>query len=47
VQDRSTVSTKHTIASYIILDPPDGILGDVGHLESPFGPFGDSVSIGA
>jgi hypothetical protein len=23
------------------------LLGDVGHLESPFGPFGDSVSFGA
>jgi hypothetical protein len=21
-------------------------LGDVGHVESPFGPFGDSVSVG-
>jgi hypothetical protein len=21
-------------------------LGDVGHVESPFGPFGDSVSFG-
>ena len=23
------------------------LLGDVGHVESPFGPFGDSVSVGA
>ena len=23
------------------------LLGDVGHVESGFGPFGDSVSIGA
>jgi hypothetical protein len=23
------------------------LLGDVGHVESPFGPFGDSVSFGA
>ena len=23
------------------------LLGDVGHVESDFGPFGDSVSIGA
>ena len=22
-------------------------LGDMGHVESPFGPFGDSVSVGA
>jgi hypothetical protein len=29
------------------LDAPDRILGDVGHVESPFGPFGHSVSFGA
>jgi hypothetical protein len=23
------------------------VLGDIGHVESHFGPFGDSVSIGA
>jgi hypothetical protein len=23
------------------------LLGDVGHVESPFGPFGESVSFGA
>jgi hypothetical protein len=23
------------------------LLGDVGHIESRFGPFGDSVSVGA
>jgi hypothetical protein len=23
------------------------LLGDVGHVESPFGPFGDSVRVGA
>jgi hypothetical protein len=23
------------------------LLGDVGHVESRFGPFGDSVSVGA
>jgi hypothetical protein len=26
---------------------PIELLGDVGHVESPFGPFGDSVSFGA
>ena len=31
----------------IVLDAPDGILGFVGHVESCFGPFGDSVSVGA
>jgi hypothetical protein len=25
----------------------DTVLGDVGHVESCFGPFGDSVSLGA
>jgi hypothetical protein len=29
------------------LDAPDGLLGDVGHVESRFGPFRDSVSVGA
>jgi hypothetical protein len=24
-----------------------GLLAEVGHVESPFGPFGDSVSFGA
>jgi hypothetical protein len=47
VQDRSTVCTKRTIASETILDAPNGILGDLCHVESPFGPFGDSVSFGA
>jgi hypothetical protein len=23
------------------------LLGDTGHVESPFGPFGDNVSFGA
>jgi hypothetical protein len=26
---------------------PMGLLGDVGHVESHFGPFGESVSVGA
>jgi hypothetical protein len=26
---------------------PIELLGDVGHTESHFGPFGDSVSVGA
>ena len=32
-QDRCTVCDKHTIASELILDAPDGLLGDVGHVE--------------
>ena len=44
VQDRCTVCAKHTIGLEIILGARDGILGDVGHVVSCFGPFGDSVS---
>jgi hypothetical protein len=47
VQDRFTVCTKRTIASEIILDHLMELLGDVGHVSSPFGPFRDSVSFGA
>ena len=47
VQDRSTVSTKCTIGSEIILDHPMELQGDVGHVESHFDPFGESVSVGA
>jgi hypothetical protein len=47
IQDRCTVCTERTISSEIILDAPMELLGDVGHVESLFGPFGDSVSFGA
>ena len=47
VQDRCTVGAEHTIGSEIVLDTPDGTLGVVGHVESRFGPFGDSVSVSA
>ena len=49
-QDRCTVCVERTIASEINLDAPDGtpsVLGNVGHEESHFFPFGDSVSVGA
>ena len=46
-QDRCTVCAKCTIGSEIILTHPMELLGDVSHVESPFGPFGDSVSVGA
>jgi hypothetical protein len=39
------VRFKHTIGSKIILDAPNE--GDVGHVESHFGLFGDSVCVGA
>ena len=35
-QDRCTVCVERTIGSGIVLDAPDGILGDVGHVESGF-----------
>ena len=34
--DRCTVCVEHTIGSEIMLDAPDGILGDVGPVESRF-----------
>ena len=46
-QDRCMVFAECTIGSELVLESPDGLLGDVGHVESLFGPFGDSVSIGA
>ena len=47
VQDRCTVCTNCTIGSEIILHASDVLLGYVRHVESCFGPFGDSVSVGA
>ena len=41
------VCAEHTIGSENILDALIELLGDMGHVESSFGPFGDSVSIGA
>ena len=46
-QDRCSVCVECIIGSEIILDAPDRLLGDVGHVESLFFPFGDSVSVGA
>jgi hypothetical protein len=46
-QDSCSVCANCTIGSKIILDTLDGILGDMGHVESRFGTFGDSVSVGA
>jgi hypothetical protein len=47
VQHRGMFCAQHTIGSEIIFTAPDGILGDVGHLESRFGPFRDGVSVRA
>jgi hypothetical protein len=46
-QDRCTVGLKRTTGLKIVFDNPIEHLGDVGHVESHFGPFGDHVSIGA
>ena len=44
-QDRCTVCAEHTIGSKIIWTHPMELLSDVGHVESCFGPFVDSVSV--
>jgi hypothetical protein len=46
-QDRCAVCAKRTIGSEIDLNAPDGSPRRVGHVESHFGPFGDSVSVSA
>ena len=46
-QDRCAVCAERTIGSEIILMRPMELLGDVGHVESRFDPFGDSVSFAA
>jgi hypothetical protein len=47
VQDSCTVYAECTMSSKIILDTHEEHLGDMGHVESHFDPFGHSVSIGA
>jgi hypothetical protein len=47
VQDRSKIYTKHSIASETDWTYPLEHLGDMGHVESCFDPFGDSVGFGA
>jgi hypothetical protein len=44
-QDRCTVCVERTTTPEIILDAPDGTLRWLGHVESRFGPFGDSASV--
>jgi hypothetical protein len=46
-QYRCMVCAKRTIGLGIVLDAPNGTLGDVGHVESCFGLFVDGVSVGA
>ena len=46
-QDSWTVCVECTIGSESFWMHPMELLGDVGHVESRFGPFGDCVSVGA
>jgi hypothetical protein len=46
-QDWCTVSTERTIGLKIIFDAPDGLLGDLGHVESRFDPFADNAILDA
>ena len=41
------VCTERTIGLEIVLDAPDELLANMGHVESLFGPFGDGVSVSA
>jgi hypothetical protein len=47
MQDRCLVCAERATGSETNLDAPDGTLGDVGYVESHFGLFADSVSVGA
>ena len=46
-QDNYKFCTECTLVSKIILAHPMELLGDVGHVESRFVLYGDSVSVGA
>jgi len=47
MQDWCLVCAERTIGLENVLDTPKELLGDVGDVQSRFGPPGDSVSIGA
>jgi len=47
IQDRCMVCAKRTIGLENFLTHPMELLGGMGHVESYFGPFGHSVSVGA
>jgi hypothetical protein len=47
VQDGCTICTECTTGMEIILGTLDCTLGDLGLVEAHFGPFGDSVNLGA
>jgi hypothetical protein len=46
-QERCTVCDKSTMGSKSFWMHLMELLGDVGHVESRFGPFGNSVNVGA
>ena len=46
-EDRCTVCAERTIGSENVLTHLMELVGDIGHVESCFGPFGDSVSVRA
>ena len=46
-QDSCTVCVERAIGLEIIWTHLMELLGDMGHMESHFVPFGDNVSIGA
>ena len=45
--DSCTFCAERAIGSEIVWMDPMELLGDVGHVESHFFPFGDSFSVGA
>ena len=47
VQDRRMVCARCTIGLQIILDTPNGTLGDEAQVEAHFCPFGDSANLDA
>jgi hypothetical protein len=46
-QDRCMICAKYTLGSEIILDGPNGLLGDKAQMEACFSPFGDSANLDA
>jgi hypothetical protein len=47
MQDQCMVCAEHTIEPESFCMQPIELLGDVGHVEPRFVPFGDGVSVGA
>ena len=47
LQDWCIVCARRTIGSEIILDAPDGTLGDEAQVEARFDLFGDSANLDA